>query len=172
MTTKADQIVSANAETMKHILTVRSLLAACSSELYRRGIEHDKSKFSPEEVETFVEYTPKLKTLNYGSEEYAQCLRDMAPALEHHYQHNDHHPEHFPNGMRDMDLFQLLELCVDWTASSLRTKDGSPTRGFDYACARFSIPEELKPVLLKTLEVLTVYCKEQNLDAAYADQHR
>lgn len=43
-----------------------------------------------------------------GCDEYRACLREMKPALEHHYASNSHHPEHYSNGIQGMSLFDLL----------------------------------------------------------------
>jgi len=44
----------------------------------------------------------------------------MKPALEHHYALYRHHPEHFQNGIDDMNLIDLVEMFADWKASSER----------------------------------------------------
>jgi hypothetical protein len=33
--------------------------------------------------------------MTYGSEDYKKSLKDMGPALHHHYSSNSHHPEHY-----------------------------------------------------------------------------
>ena len=82
-----------NAETWEHINNVMKLLARMQFELSKRMFTHDRSKLAHPEVDTFVEFTPNLKDSTYGSPEYNQFLKDMKPALDHHYAHNRHHPE-------------------------------------------------------------------------------
>jgi hypothetical protein len=53
------------------------------------------------EVAVFDEFTPKLKDVVYGSEQYKEMTRKMKPAITHHQQNNRHHPEYFPNGIRE-----------------------------------------------------------------------
>lgn len=36
----------------------------------------------------------------------------------HHHKYNDHHPEHFKNGLRDMNLLNLIEMFCDWNAKT------------------------------------------------------
>lgn len=81
-------------ETRKHQMGVSRLLMAFAQRLLVRASEHDASKLEDPERETFVEVTPKLRDLSYGSDEYKEQLKRMGPALEHHYQNNSHHPEH------------------------------------------------------------------------------
>ena len=78
---------------MRHIETVRNLLNVAIKDLLRRGELHDQSKLQSPEVEVFEEYTPKLRDLTYGSDEYKEALAGMKPALDHHYAHNSHHPD-------------------------------------------------------------------------------
>ena len=84
-----------NYATMRHIERVRNLLDFFATQLLRRGVLHDQSKLASPEVEAFTEFTPKLATTTYGSQEYKGFLKEMGPALDHHYAKNRHHPEHF-----------------------------------------------------------------------------
>ncbi len=100
-------------DTLKHIREVRGLLRQVVRDLRERGNAHDASKLVSPEVEAFDIATPKLRTLTYGTAEYRQALDELGPALEHHYLHNDHHPEHFSSGIDDMDLMQVAEMPCD-----------------------------------------------------------
>jgi hypothetical protein len=82
-------------ETYKHIQTVQGLLGKVIGRLLHRQQVHDQSKLASPEVEVFDEYTDKLATSTYGSEEYRGYLAGMKPALDHHYAANSHHPEHY-----------------------------------------------------------------------------
>lgn len=82
-------------DTLAHINAVQHYLYDCQYELRERGIHHDESKLQEPEKSVFDAVTPKLRALSYGSAEYKASLREMGTALEHHYQHNSHHPEHY-----------------------------------------------------------------------------
>lgn len=82
-------------DTSDHIAVVRDLMALVIEDLEERASSHDDSKFSPQEKEFFDRFTPLLKTSTYGSDEYKRFLAEMKPALDHHYENNRHHPEHF-----------------------------------------------------------------------------
>ena len=82
-------------ETRKHINNVMNCIFIVIQELLERAKTHDDSKLCSPELETFMKYTPKLATSTYGSDEYKQFLAEMKPALDHHYECNRHHPEHF-----------------------------------------------------------------------------
>lgn len=113
------------------------LIYHCAKVLTDRCITHDQSKLAPPEVDTFCKYTPMLKEMEFGSDEYKQCLSEMKPALDNHYAHNRHHPEHYENGIRGMTWLDCIEMSADWSASSLRTKNGSFSRSVEICKERF-----------------------------------
>ena len=150
------EIEATNAETLRHIGQVRLLLDQVIVELLRRGREHDKSKMSPEEVDVFTEFTPKLKDCTYGSDEYKGYLAAMKPALDHHYANNAHHPEHFDNGIEDMSLIDLIEMICDWKAASLRHANGDISRSIQVNTERFGIDPTLRRILENTVRDLNL----------------
>ena len=81
-------------DTQQHINRVAALLEEVAARLRGRGLAHDASKLVSPEREVFDAVTPRLRGLTYGSPEYKASLADLGPALEHHYAHNRHHPEH------------------------------------------------------------------------------
>ena len=67
----------------------------------------------------------------YESDEYKQVLKEIEEAVQHHYQVNRHHPEHFENGINGMNLIDLIEMVCDWVAASQRVKDGDVYKSLD-----------------------------------------
>jgi len=147
-------IAETNAATQAHIDKVREYLERAITELKKRGEEHDASKMEEPELSYFCTYTPKLKNLKYGSADYQDCLLRLAPALDHHYEHNRHHPEHFDNGIDGMTLVDLLEMLCDWKAATLRTADGSMEKSLEHNRKRFKISDQLFNILRNTAEEL------------------
>lgn len=149
----SDQEKITNYETLMHIGVVRKLLSTVVIDLIQRADAHDATKLEPPELPIFVEYTPKLANSTYGSEEYQTFLKDMQPALVHHYAENRHHPEHFPNGIDDMTLVDLIEMMCDWKAATLRHKDGDINASIERSKARFGISDQLAKILHNTEEL-------------------
>lgn len=149
-------------ETQEHIERVRVFMDRAIDNLLKRELEHDASKLVEPELSAFDIATPKLAELEYGSEEYRQSLRDLGPALTHHFQENDHHPEHFSNGVNGMTLMALVEMLCDWRAASERVKQRTddPEKmktfesGLAYNFERFGIGEQLGMILLNTAREL------------------
>ena len=138
-------------DTLKHIKRVQELLSQAAIELLDRGVLHDESKLEEEEKLLFDYYTPKLKDTTYGSEEYYEHLEGLKPALEHHYQNNRHHPEFFENGIDGMDLFDVLEMFMDWKAASERHEDGDLEKSIEHNKKRFGMSEQLCNILRNTV---------------------
>lgn len=124
-------------DTQAHIEAVRQKLGLVIDELADRADKHDASKLESPEREMFDEFTPRLREMDYGSEEYKEALEAMGGALEHHYAHNSHHPEHFPNGVAGMSLLDVIEMLCDWKAASERMKKRP---GFPAAPGRVEAP--------------------------------
>jgi hypothetical protein len=139
-----------NYETMQHIAKVRHYIDLILMDLLKRGEAHDATKMTPDEVDYFVEYTPKLKSCTYDSDEYKRHLAAMKPALDHHYANNRHHPEHFAHGVSDMDLVDLIEMFCDWKAASLRQANGNLLKSIEHNASRFEISPQLQRILENT----------------------
>ena len=138
-------------ELHQHVDKVRKNLSKVIEELSVRAHIHDASKFLPEEFETFERVSPKLRATTYGSQEYKDLLVELGPALEHHYTNNDHHPEHFPNGINDMNLFQLMEMVCDWIAAVEKHDDGDKMQSLEINRKRFGIDDQLYGIIKNTL---------------------
>lgn len=137
-------------ETLEHIRRVQLKMGVFQCELYTRSVNHDKTKLSPEEKAVFDEFTPRLKGTTYGSDEYKGFLKSMAPALEHHYSHNSHHPEHYPAGVEGMNLFDLVEMFCDWKAATERHADGNLEKSIEINKKRFGMSDQLAAIFENT----------------------
>lgn len=143
------------AATLAHIRRVNELLGDCAMELIIRGQQHDQSKLEEPEKSVFDEFTPKLKDLTYGSQEYKDCLAGMRPAIDHHNACNSHHPEYYPQGIDGMSLFDLVEMMMDWKAAGERHADGGDImRSIEINKARFGISPQLEKILQNTADAM------------------
>ncbi len=143
-----------NYVTMQHIREVGILLHRIAKELLDRADEHDQSKLAPPEVEHFAAQTPYLGKMSYGTSEYEESRKKLWPALQHHYAANRHHPEHFKNGIDDMNLIDIIEMLCDWKASSTRHHDGNIRKSIEFNAERFRIGPQLVKILENTAGAL------------------
>lgn len=138
-------------QTLIHIRRVQDLLRDVANRLIARAIIHDRSKLQEPEASVFEAATSRLRGLTYGSEEYKACLAEMKPALDHHYTHNRHHPEHWNGGIKEMTLLDLIEMLVDWKAATERHADGSIEKSLIHNKGRFGYSDELASIFARTV---------------------
>ena len=146
-------------DTKLHISRVQMLMSEMVQRVKIRAWNHDKSKLESPEKEVFDEYTPKLKGSTYGSDEYKEFLKGMSVALNHHYEKNRHHPEHFdqeadarflPSPVSCMTLIDILEMLCDWKAATERHKNGDIQKSLEINKTRFQIDYQLQHILENT----------------------
>lgn len=96
-----------------HIARVRSHLDIFIQLLYKRAINHDSSKLSPDELPLWeqMDLEPRYP---YGTPEYKDKIERYKKVFDKHYGSNRHHPEHYPNGIADMTLVDIVEMLCDW----------------------------------------------------------
>jgi hypothetical protein len=138
-------------DTHQHIAMVRLYMDRFSRGLHARADNHDASKLVSPEKEAYDVLTPRLKGLTYGSDEYRASLREMKPAIQHHYAHNTHHPEHYAGGVADFDLLDLVEMLCDWKAASLRHADGDILASIEHNVTRFGLDPQLASILRNSI---------------------
>lgn len=142
-------------DTLDHIVRVQYYGMQMVGNLSERFLKHDQSKLESPEKEYFDKYTPRLKSLTFGTPEYTQNIQDLKPALDHHYSVNDHHPQfHGEDGINGMNLLSLVEMLADWKAAGERGKDGNIYKSIDINAERFGISKQLKRILINTAKYL------------------
>lgn len=122
--------------------------------LINRGATHDASKLVSPEKEILDVITPKLWDLTYGSEEYKEVMKENKTFTDHHYKSNTHHPEHYDNGIEDFDLFDLIEMLLDWRAATKRHANGDIYKSIIHNKERFNMSDTLTMILLNTCELI------------------
>jgi len=141
-------------DTLKHIMRVRELLNFATDEITNRGLNHDASKLGNIEKPYFDEYTPKLASLKYGSEDYNQSLKELQVALDNHYDANSHHPEHHENGVNDMTLFDIIEMFFDWKAATERHETGNIYESIAHNQGRHGISDQMCGIFINTAKYM------------------
>jgi len=139
-------------DTFEHVKNVQAKLLMVIAHLMDRAWKHDASKFESPEKEYYDKFSPKLRTTEYGSQEYKDYLVKMQPGIDHHYQNNSHHPEFYVDGVDGMNLIDLMEMLCDWKAAGERhkTKPTNIIKSIEINAERFHMSEQLKQILLNT----------------------
>lgn len=141
-------------ETIQHSRRVDHYLLQVLTDVQNRLLRHDASKLEDPEKAIFDEFSPKLKHTEYGSDEYREQLKQMQPALVHHYAENRHHPEHFQDGVAGMTLTDLVEMLADWKAATERNVNGDLATSLAIQKERFALSDQLAQILENTAREL------------------
>lgn len=139
-------------DTLRHKKGVLAKMKHLAETLKYRGEVHDNSKLESPEKEIFDQNSNKLESMTYGSEEYQRNIEQMKIALDHHYQHNRHHPQHFENGILGMNLIDICEMLCDWSDSVGRTKNGNIYESIELNQHKFGYSDDLKQILKNTVK--------------------
>lgn len=137
----------------KHRDGVNDNIYKCLNDLSSRAEVHDFSKLAEEELPGYAWATKKLKDLPYGSPERTEVMDGFKESVVIHYKNNDHHPEHFENGVNDMNLIQILEMVCDWK-SAAECRGGDIEKTAIQNKDRFKIDDQLWAVIMNTLKFL------------------
>ncbi len=143
-------------DTLKHIRRVQGLLMDCVARLEMRAEQHDQSKLAGIEKLAYDELGENLRGITYGSPEYMAQFQYplMKEGLAHHFAQNSHHGEHWPNGVNDMSLLDVLEMTVDWKAACERHADGDIVKSVAINKDRYGISDQLAGMILNTYREL------------------
>ena len=138
-------------ETILHVSEVSENIETIASELRKRGIAHDRTKFQSLEFDAFVSTRDKFKKANYGTPEYQECVDIVKPAVDHHHANNKHHTGFHANGINDMTLVDIVEMIADWKAAERRSPDKKLVDTLDYAFSKYGIGVQLGRILKNTM---------------------
>lgn len=141
---------------LKHIRSVRAKLYVILNEISKRVLQHDKSKLEYPEYNLWckMDEEPRYK---YGTKEYFDKIERNKHVFNLHYKHNTHHPEHYVNGILDMDLVDVLEMLIDWISYKDKIRISEAIELIEQQSRRYGLSEEFECVLKNTL--INYFCK-------------
>jgi hypothetical protein len=127
-------------------------MAKLSQEVIKRGYDHDLTKLEPEELPHYVATIDEFDKHPFGTEGYKKAKESLGPSVQHHYKHNRHHPEHFPDGVDGMNLIDLLEMVCDWKAATQNHPEnvGDMQKSIQWAEEKYKISPQLANILYNT----------------------
>jgi len=141
-------------DTIAHVAKVQFNLSAVIANLAERSTVHNRSKFEEPELSGYESLQKSLQGVRYGTPDYRAALGAHEGVIMHHYAANTHHPEHWPNGINDMSLLDIIEMLADWKAAGERTKGGNLQTSIEFNIKRFGIGEQLADILINTAKEL------------------
>ncbi len=135
---------------VKHKKSVGNALRALADELYKRADSHDDSKLQMPELGMLINMD-KSKRPVYGSPEYYEHIKKNQAFFDHHYRGNSHHPEHYKNGVHDMDLVDVIEMIADWCSYSKNLSIQEICNLIEQQSKRFGFGEEVADIFKNTM---------------------
>lgn len=142
-------------ELKTHRYYIRRLMTKVIDELTYRMESHDLSKLTPEEKPFFEIASQEGNKIN-DPKERAALIEKIKPGLLHHYRHNSHHPEHYEDLVKGMNLLDLIEMLCDWLAVNYKYQDSHPIDHIEHAQRKLGFSDEVKRVLVNTL--MDIFC--------------
>lgn len=153
------RILATHWQTTVHKFQVARFIFKTCWVLLKRAFKHDLSKYSKHEAPYFAS-APELKSFNYGSQEYKDMLQntpEFDAAIKHHYANNSHHPQFYPNGIKDMEILDVVEMLCDWKASTLRNKDGNIQKSVGLNQDRFQFDNEFQKKIINFYKEIKIW---------------
>jgi hypothetical protein len=141
-------------DTRDHIEKVRANLNDALHNLTKRAVLHDASKLEEPELSGYQGLSEALQGLTYGTPEHRAAFAPFQEIIRHHYAHNRHHPEHWPDGINNMSLLDCVEMLADWKAANDRGDGGDFGHSIQVSVSRFRISEQLHAILINTAKEL------------------
>lgn len=140
-------------KSVNHILLVQQYMLMVVINLQRRMLAHDASKLQEPERSAYDGLDEKLSGVAFGSSEYRAIVKNhLGDALRHHYAHNDHHIEHWGDGVKGMSLLSMLEMLADLRA--VCDEKGKPVIDLDVNQKIHGFSDELFQILSNTIDEL------------------
>lgn len=141
-------------DTIAHVAKVQFNLSAVIANLAERSTVHNRSKFEEPELSGYESLQKSLQGARYGTPDYRAALGAHEGVIMHHYAANTHHPEHWPNGIADMSLLDIIEMLADWKAENDRN-GGDFGHSLDVSIARFHFDDDrIGEILINTAKEL------------------
>jgi hypothetical protein len=134
-----------------HREKVAANMSVVAELIQRRGDVHDITKLMSPEVE-LARAADKCLGPRKGLENRRGKCSHVDAFIAAHYCNplNSHHPEHFENGVEDMNMIDMLEMLCDWRACCSGNFSDTLDRGF----ARFKVSGPLRSLMRKTCKEL------------------
>lgn len=137
-----------------HKNNVEKKMESLCLDLAQRARDHDNSKLESPEYFAWKKMDEEPR-YPYGTPEYFDKKRRYDYVFQEHYKNpkNRHHPEHWPNGVEDMNLLDLIEfLCDMFSYKEANISYSEAVEMLQTQVKRFKISDDLAWILLNTVK--------------------
>jgi hypothetical protein len=148
--------MSFETDTARHKKDVEQAIILLIAQLKKRAITHDDSKLEPDEKKAFEDVfnNTKLTNAKFGTPEYEERRIQLKKATDSHYKNNRHHPEHFEDGYRGMNLVDIIEMFCDWYCAAKRRDNADLKDNLVSSQKRFGLSDDIVDIFKNTCDIL------------------
>jgi hypothetical protein len=132
---------------ISHKLSVKAGIQRVILDLQNRGEHHDDDKLYENSLTELHLAMEKYSSTKFCSSKYLEIEEE--PVIKLHYINNDHHPNHFKDGIMGMNLISMIEMLIDWKSASSAYGD-TFEESLEKNKERFKIGDDLFRVLKNT----------------------
>lgn len=117
-----------------------------------RAIKHDYSRYNWVELKYNIDNLDKIRYSKYSSYEWKKLTNKNLPHAINHFKKNRHHPEHFENGVEDMQLIDVVEMVCDWKAAARRRYKKLNKKLYNKTAINYKIDGKLYKIISNIFE--------------------
>lgn len=140
-----EKVLAFNNDQIDHLQILQKQVLEFANKLIVAAIEHDRSKWSAIEYETFVGARESLRGSKDGKDENYQ--KDYkSEAIQHHVKNNPHHPEYWDLRGELMPIHEIISMYFDWRSRCI-AKGGNMDSFWEYNLAKLKTQAHAIPIV-------------------------
>lgn len=140
-----DKIIAFNKDQIEHLQILQKQVLDFTNKILLSAIEHDTSKWSELEYETFVVSRASLRGSADGMDDAYQ-KNFKSEAIQHHVQNNPHHAEYWDKRGEKMPVYEIISMFFDWRSRCI-AKGGSMDGFWAYNIAKLKTQSHAIPIV-------------------------
>lgn len=109
---------------------------------------------SSKEYDLYKDAVYAMKGLEFGTPEYNKIRPILDEGFKLHSKVNPHHPEYYPEQVRDMDLLSFTEMVIDWCAAAIARGFKFKMSSIDNHAKRFNIDDSIINIIKINIELI------------------
>lgn len=109
---------------------------------------------SSKEYDLYKEAVYAMKGLEFGTPEYNKIRPVLDEGFKLHSKVNQHHPEYYPELIKDMDLLSFTEMVIDWCAAAIARGFKFKMSSIDNHVKKFNMDESIINIIKINVELI------------------
>lgn len=140
-----EKVMKFNKDQIEHLQILQKQVLEFCNKITVSAIEHDTSKWSEKEYQTFVGSRDSLRGSTTGQDEDYQ-KQFKSEAIQHHVHNNPHHPEYWDSRGLVMPVHEIISMFFDWRSRCI-AKGGGMDGFWTYNIAKLKTQSHAVPIV-------------------------